>query len=293
MITLSNGHSLRYMTASGAMGYDGRGWPNEQALRWFGLLDISLFTHVMKTVTLPPRKGNFRWYKPWDTVRFLGHDFHDIGIVNAYGLTNPGFNWWIKNVGPRVNPSKVPLIASIFGEPDELIEMALALNDFDLVALELNASCPNTKDDTLVNSEKVIKSCVVTAESSRHPVLLKLSVVHDIEKIVPAVEDLVEAFDINSVPWRVIFPNRKSPLAKYGGGGVSGKIAQPFTWLFAERLKASTNVPVIAPSMWDYEDIGTMREKGFKAFSFGSVFLPYPWRPTLCVRRDLKENPLS
>ncbi|MBU2579076.1 hypothetical protein KKA09_03090 [Patescibacteria group bacterium] len=40
---------------------------------------------------------------------------------------------------------KIPLVASIFGEPEELAEMAGILNGFDLAGLEINASCPNTE----------------------------------------------------------------------------------------------------------------------------------------------------
>jgi len=162
MITLSNGFSFEYVTASGALGYDGNGWPWEWPLRWLGLIDPSFFLNVMKTVTLPPRKGNLRWWKPWDCIRLMPH-----GAVNAVGLTNPGPDWLAEKIGPKVNSKKIPLVG-------ELQEM--------------------------------------------------------------------------------------------------------------------TEIPVIALSIWDFGDIAKLRAKGFKAFSFGSVFLRYPWRPTLCVRREQKEK---
>lgn len=280
MITLSNGHSFEFMTASGAMGYDGKGWPWEQPMRWLGFLDVSLFTHVIKTLTLPPKKGNLKWYNPLGCIRPMRD-----GAVNAVGLTNPGPDWWFEKIGRKVDRLKIALVGSIFGEMASLKIMANIMNDCDLVGLEINASCPNTDDETIFNAEKVIRACEVVKEASRHPILLKLSVVHDFKKIVKATEGIVEAFSINSVPWKIIFPNKKSPLAKLGGGGVSGKIAQPFTWAFAEKIRCMTDVPVIAPSMWDFEDIAKMRCRGFKAFSFGSIFLCHPWRPTSFVRR--------
>jgi dihydroorotate dehydrogenase len=182
-------------------------------------------------------------------------------------------------------------VGSIFGEPVHLAMMAHMMDGFDLVGLEINASCPNTQDDSLLeNSQLLIDSCRAVKKVSRHPILLKLSVAHEFEKIAPAVEDVVEAFSVNSVPWRIIFPNRKSPLEKFGGGGVSGKIAQPLTWPFAERLQKITRVPVIAPSVWDFEDLSILRRMGFKAFSFGSVFLRYPWRPTPYVRKETQNR---
>lgn len=279
-------HSVEYITASGAMGYDGQGWPHEQPLRWCGLLDTSLFAHVAKSTTLLPREGNYKWYRPWDCMRPIFNGPKIVGFVNAFGLTNPGFKWWTKVVGPSIDSSKTQLIASIFGDPDELVTMAEALNDLDLVAVEINASCPNDQGNILHNVRRVIRSCELVENTSRHSIILKISVVHNIEIIVPEIEGMVDAFDINSVPWGIIFPGRKSPMAKHGGGGVSGKVAQQFTWPFAEKLQSITRTPVIAPSVWDYEDIGILRAKGFRAFSFGSVFLRYPWRPTLYARKD-------
>ena len=108
MITLSNGFSFEYVTASGALGYDGRGWPWEWPLRWLGLIDPSFFLNVMKTVTLPPRKGNLRWWKPWDCIRLMPH-----GAVNAVGLTNPGPDWLAEKIGPKVNSKKIPLVGEL------------------------------------------------------------------------------------------------------------------------------------------------------------------------------------
>jgi len=288
MIILDTGYCFEFTTASGAMGYDGRGWPHEQPLRWLGLLDTSLFTHEMKSITLPPRKGNFRIWKPWDCIRPLWRHGDIIGFVNAYGLSNPGFDWWMNNVGTKVDSEKVPLIGSFFGEPNELEFMARNSNNVDFVAITYNGSCPNSGDDVLSNTKKNIKSCEVMATNSRHPLIYKASIAHNVEEIIPEIEGMIAAIEINSVPWNRIFPNQKSPLAKYGGGGVSGKIAQQLTWALAEKIANLTDVPVIVPSIWDYEDIETMRNKGFKAFSFGSVFMRHPCRPTQFVKDDLQ-----
>ncbi len=281
MIRLSNGHTFEYMAASGALGFDGLGWPWERPLLWTGLLDPSVFTTVIKTLTFEPREGNLRWYNPLGCIRFLPG-----GTLNAVGLTNPGIDWWCREIGPTVNSAKRPLVGSILGEVWDLVRMAKMLNEFDLVGLEINASCPNTKEDILTNTSKVIESCEIVRKISRFPIILKLSVVHDVKAIVPKVEGIVEALAINSVPWSIAFPNRKSPLAHLGGGGVSGKIAQPFTWRLVDTLAKLTHLPVIGPSVWDYGDIETLRIIGASAIGFGSIFLRYPWRPTAYIRRD-------
>lgn len=97
MVTLSNGHSFEFMAASGALAFDGRGWPWEKPLRWIGLLKPDLFTIVVKSLTLKPRKGNLRLWKPFGCVRLIRK-----GTVNAVGLTNPGIDWWVREVYPGV-----------------------------------------------------------------------------------------------------------------------------------------------------------------------------------------------
>ena len=284
MIRLSNGHDFEYMTASGALGFDGKGWPWEQPWRWIGLLDPTLFTSVTKTLTLRPTEGNLRWYNPFRCLRLVRG-----GVVNAVGLSNPGIDWWCRKIGPSVNSTKIPLVASIFGEPEELAEMVRILNDFDLVGLEINASCPNTETCILQDTARVIASCEAIKTNSRLPLILKVSVTHDISQIVKEVENLVEAISINSVPWAVAFLKCRSPLEILGGGGVSGKVAQPFTWSLVKKLAELTTIPVIGPGVWDFDDLTKVRGLGAKAVSFGSVFMCYPWRPTLYVQKELKQ----
>ncbi|MFC1632824.1 hypothetical protein ACFL1U_01615 [Patescibacteria group bacterium] len=285
MIKLSNGHRLEYVAASGALAYDGCGWPWEKPLQWIGLLDPNLFTIVTRTITRKARKGNFRWLWPLGTIRFL-----DKGIVNSMGLTNPGLEWWRINVGAKIKSKGLSLIPSIWGDPGDLSAMAMILQDYDIVGLELNASCPNVGDDLAHNTNKIINNCERIKRVCKLPLILKLSVANDCLKIAPAVEGCVEAISINSVPWHVAFPEKESPLAYFGGGGVSGKVAQEYTWRLVEDLVNASDIPVIGPSIWDYEDIQQVRSLGAQAISFGSIFLRYPWRPTRIVHKDQKQQ---
>lgn len=285
MIKLSNEHRFNDRAASGALAYDGLGWLWEQPLRWLNLLDVTLFTAVIKSLTLLPRRGNLRWYNPHGCIRVWSEGAH-----NAVGLTNPGVEWWCDKVGPKIDSRKRPVMGSIFGEPDELKAMAEMMDPFDLVGQEVNASCPNSGDDTLVNTEKVVLGVKKVYGVTRHPIILKLSTVHDIGEIVPAVRGMVEAFAINSVIWKLVYPDKRSPLAHLGGGGVSGKVVQPFTWPFAQKLTELSDIPVCWPSVWDYEDVVELRRRGAAAIDFGSIFLRYPWRPTDYVTREAAEQ---
>lgn len=290
MITLSNGHRFEYMAASGALAFDGRGWPWEWPLRWLGFLDPKLFTIVAKTVTSKPRRGNLRWYNPFGCVRLLQG-----GAVNAVGLTNPGIDWWLVVAAPRAKRFGYAMVGSITSDDvDELVEMGRRMNDAALVALEFNASCPNSNSELMKNPDLVIEACERLKAVTKFPLLLKLSVTHDYKKIARVTEGIVEAISINSVPWSVAFPMQRSPLANLGGGGVSGKIAQVWTWKMLEDLAGATRTPIIASSVWEYHDIEKLRSLGAAVVSFGSVFLRYPWRPTAFVRRDSgKSLPLT
>ncbi|MBI4238808.1 MAG: hypothetical protein HY696_10415 [Deltaproteobacteria bacterium] len=286
MIPLRNGHVLEYVAASGALAFDGRGWPWEWPLRWLGLLDPRCFTIVTKSLTRRPRVGNLRWWQPWRCVRLLPH-----GTVNAIGLTNPGIEWWCRTIGPRVAKFPYRLIGSIYPEsPGECADMVAMLQPFGLVAIEVNLSCPNTSTHGSAAVPQAVEMLTAARSATPWPLIAKLSVTHDYCAIARASEGLIDAMAINSVPWSVSFPDRPSPLATLGGGGVSGQAAQLHTWPMVEKLAAASHTPVIGPSVWEYADIAQLRARGASAISFGSIFLRYPWRPTAFVRCDQRDR---
>ena len=98
MIRLSNGHVLDHVVASGSLAFDGKGWPWERPMVAAGLIRPELFTVVLKTLTRDPRRGNLRWHSPWSCVALVPG-----GAVNKVGLTNPGVDWWVRDVGPKLD----------------------------------------------------------------------------------------------------------------------------------------------------------------------------------------------
>lgn len=285
MITLSNGHAFKYMVASGALAFDGQGWPWERPLVWLGLIKPELFTVVIKSLTRHPRPGNLRWWKPWTCVRLIPG-----GSVNKVGLTNPGVEWWCREVGPKLNFRKFPTAGSIFGDERELVEMAGMLNRFDLVALEVNVSCPNT-GHAIEQAEMVVNSVKAVKRASRHPVIVKVSADQDYLAIARGLVGIAEAVSLNSVPWKTVFTNgEQTPLWKLekrvGGGGVSGKPAQKHNWAAVEALAKQGSLPVIGPSVMEFADLEKLRGLGAKAISFGVIHLRTPWKPTSIVRKE-------
>ena len=287
MITLSNGHTFRYMVASGALAFDGKGWLWERPLVWLGLIKPELFTVVIKSLTRNPHVGNLRWWKPWTCVRLIPG-----GSVNKVGLTNPGVEWWCREIGPKINFQKFPTAGSIFGDEKELVEMTEMLNRFDLVALEVNVSCPNT-GHAMEQAQMVIDSVKVVKRASRHPVIVKVSADQDYLTIVRGLVGIAEAVSLNSVPWRTVFTNgEQTPLWKLekqvggGGGGVSGKPAQKHNWQAVEALAKQGSLPVIGPSIMEFDDMEKLRRLGAKAIGFGAIHLRTPWKPTSFIKKE-------
>jgi len=304
MIKLSNGHQFEFVAASGSLAFDGRGWPWEWPLRWLGLLNPCLFTIVTKTIMPEPWKGNLQWHAPWRVVKFLsaqGNVINPIlllarpnllaGAVNAVGLTNSGLETFLERDCPVIERASYKVIISITREKGQSCKkMARRLNGIkNVVGIEYNASCPNTDPVLLQNADMVTQNCIEIREETDLPVLLKLSYAQPYLLIAKKLEGTVEAISINSVPWNIVYPDKKSPLTNLGGGGASGWIVQQFTWKMVEELSQETKIPVIGPSVWEYEDISRLKALGASAIHFGTIFF-HPWKPTGYVKKWMEEQ---
>ncbi len=287
MIRLSNGHVLDHVVSSGSLAFDGRGWPWQRPLMAARLIRPDLFTVVLKTLTHRPREGNLKLYRPWTCVRLVPG-----GSVNKVGLTNPGFDWWLREVGPRLDFARVKTAVSIFGDDDELADMAARLDRFPLAALEVNPSCPNT-GHALGNAAQVVEGVAAVKRVTRHPVIVKVSTSQDYVAIARGVAGLAEAISLNSVPWEQVFPDARSPLWRLerrvggGGGGVSGRPAQALNWRAVREIAADGALPVVAPGIMSFDDLDRVRALGARAVSYGAIHFRTPWLPTRIVQRDL------
>lgn len=301
MITFSNGRKIQYFVASGALAFDGKGWVWEWILVWLGLIKRELFGIVTKSLTLEPRKGNLRWWKPWDCVRLIAG-----GAVNKVGLTNPGFYWWWHKVAPKLDFKKYDIIVSLYGTEPEIVTMARDLNGFELAAIEINRSCPNDADNKQKAAAFIVSTCKAACEASRHPVIVKVAADQDCVTIAQELVGTVEAMSFNSLDYEKVFPGSKSPLHRLqkrvggSGGGVSGKPLQAFNWTVMERVhQAVPTMPLIASSIMEFEDLAKVRALGSSAESFGTIHLPdarwwkfwtwftNPCKPTKIVMKDM------
>jgi dihydroorotate dehydrogenase len=142
----------------------------------------------------------------------------------------------------------------------------------------VNDSCPNT-GHALENAKTVIANFKRVAKATRHPLIIKLSAAQDCLMIAGELAGVAQAVSLNSVPWEMVFPNKKSPMCGVGGnqsgGGVSGKRAQKINWSVVEALVSQGAVPVIAPGIMSYEDVRYVTDVlKAGAWSGGTIFLP-------------------
>jgi dihydroorotate dehydrogenase len=138
----------------------------------------------------------------------------------------------------------------------------------------------------------VIDSVKAVKVVSRHPIIVKVSADQDFIAIARGVKGFAEAISLNSVPWKKVFGEKRSPLWRLdkkfggGGGGVSGKPAQKENWEAVRKLVEDSSLPVICPSVMDSGDVTRALELNPGAISFGAIHILTPCRPTAIVERE-------
>ena len=198
---------------------------------------------VPKTVTLNAREGN----PPRRIVETPS------GMLNAIGIENPGADGFIRHKLPPLRKIGVPLIISILGHTDE--EFRILTEKFHqqkgVSALELNLSCPNLGQKTLVAQDpeatrRVVK--LVKAISSV-PVIAKLAPqVTDITVIARAAEDAGAdaASLINTFPAMAIDVNKRRSVLGNFTGGLSGPAIRPMAVHMVYQTAQRVKIPIIA-----------------------------------------------
>ncbi len=213
------------------------------AEKYYDLKEVKeLGAIVPKTVTLHEREGN----PPKRIIETAA------GMLNAIGIENPGADGFIANKLPALCKIGVPLIISILGHTDEeFIKLTEKFNAAEGVsALELNLSCPNLQQKTLVAQDPQATERVVKAVKniSRYPVIAKLSPnVTDISEIAVAAEsggaDAVSLIN-TLVGLAIDVRKRKSILGNFTGG-LSGPAIKPVALHMVYSVYKRVKIPII------------------------------------------------
>ena len=157
------------------------------------------------------------------------------GMINSVGLQGPGVGEWLTEDLPPLVATGATVVASIWGSTVADFEAAAAaLGDApaEVVAVEVNVSCPNVEDRSrmFAHSATATAEAVAATAGCGRPRWAKLSPnVADIDVIASAAVDAgAEAVVlVNTLLGMVIDTETRRPVLGAARGGVSGAAIHP------------------------------------------------------------------
>ena len=224
------------MLASGTAGH---------GIEFSSFVDLSeLGAIVVKSLSVYPWEGN-----PAPRV----HET-PAGMINSVGLQGPGLREWAETEMPNLIDLGATIVLSIWGRSiEEYQEAAKFCRDLprEVVAVEVNVSCPNVEDRGRIfaHSATMTRSVLAATESVNRPRWAKLSPnTTDLVEIAhAAIEGGADALTlVNTLLGMVIDIETGRPLLGAGGGGLSGPAIRPVAVcsVFDVR-KALPDIPII------------------------------------------------
>ncbi len=205
------------MTASGTAGH------GAELSAYFALSELGAV--VVKSLAAFPWAGN-----PAPRV----HET-TAGMLNSVGLQGPGVGAWLADELPTLLGCGARVVASIWGRTvEEYAEAAamLAQAPPEVVAVEVNVSCPNLEDGRrmFAHSAAATESALAATGACGRPRWAKLSPnVADLAEIAGAARrGGAEAVTlVNTVMGMAIDPLTRAPRLAGNGGGLSGTAIHP------------------------------------------------------------------
>ena len=200
------------MTASGTAGH---------GVELADYVDLaSLGAVVVKSLSADPWAGN-----PAPRVHQT-----PAGMINSVGLQGPGIAVWAADDLPALIGSGARVVVSIWGRSIDDYRRAAelcALLPPEVVAVEVNVSCPNVEDrhQMFAHDPASTRAVVEATSEAGRPRWAKLSPnVTDIVSIAAAAQEAgAEAVTLtNTLMGMVINTESRRPLLGGGGGGLSG-----------------------------------------------------------------------
>ncbi len=175
------------------------------------------------------------------------------GIINAVGLPTPGYKD-MDSEWERLLKRDFPIIASIYGASvEEFVEVGKFVSSKNPDFIEINISCPNTKNEGMVFG--------VSADSSKEVVRAVKKVIGDIPliaKLTPQAANIGEIAKscesagadaicaINTLgPGMIIDIESGKPVLEFKKGGVSGPAIKPIAVRCVYDIYENIKIPII------------------------------------------------
>ena len=238
----------------------------------------TLDAFVTKTVTPEPREGN----RPTRIAET------DHGMLNSIGLQNPGLHAFSSHVLPRLKELGIPIWVSVGGFSAEDYALCTeALNGRDeVVAVELNLSCPNV-DEAHESAAEIVAAC---RAGTALPIYAKLSPqLPDIAETARAVEAAgADGLSlVNTLRGLALDERTLRPRLGRGSGGYSGPALKPVALAAVYACRAATSLPIVGMGgVWTGRDALELIAAGATSVALGTVLFADPLAPVR-VRREL------
>ena len=264
------------MAASGCYGY------GFEYAHWVDPRDWGAI--VLQGTTLEPRQGN-----PPPRLAETPS-----GMLNAVGLQNPGLDYFLREVRPRLSELGCPVIANIAGESvEQYRELAAVLDGVsEIGAVEINISCPNVRSGGIsFGRDPAVVERLVSAvrQVYRGPLITKLSLeTGDLIAVGRAAEragtDVLSL--INTLKGMVIDPDRRRPVLGNITGGLSGPAIRPVAVRAVWEMAGAVSVPLIGMGgIATLDDALQFILAGASAVAIGTANFINPY-----VAREIKEG---
>lgn len=299
----------RVWGASGVQGFFGEGYWFHKWLRPFGLsFEDAVF--VAKTSTLEPRQGNMELTSSFTPAQmFPDCVWMNIprGIaLNAVGLSGPGLQALL-DTGlwqAMLEPFSLSVMAVGVSRAERMVEyqeIADVLREHlphfkSRFCLQVNIVCPNTGHDL----EEIMREAMETMNILAGigvPLMPKLNFLarfewaEDLSKHKACgglcISNTIRFQEMPGDIRRKYFGKKESPLAKYSGGGLSGKPLLPYVidWVRHVKLLTNIKVPIIAGGgILNFRDAARLVEAGADGIFIGSMAMLRPWRVQDTIR---------
>jgi dihydroorotate dehydrogenase (NAD+) catalytic subunit len=217
-------------------------------------------------------------------------------MLNAVGLAGPGVAAWCATYLPALEATGATVVGSIWGRTtEEYAEAAEAMRGAGVVALEVNASCPNleSRSSIFAHSAEATARIVRASLVASVPLWVKLSPnTPDLVSIAgAALEAGADALVlVNTVLGLAIDIERRRPALGNGGGGVSGPGILPVALraVFECREAYPECVIVGVGGVSSGEDAVAMLMAGANAVEVGTATYANPRAPWI-VQRELEK----
>ena len=242
---------------------------------------VALDAFVTKTVTPEPRAGN-------PPVRIAETDH---GMLNSIGLQNPGIDGFLESTLPRLAELGVPIWASVGGAcAEEYAQLCARLDRrHEVVAIELNLSCPNVASPEGDAAEIV---AAARAETDR-PLYAKLSAaVSDLGAVARAAQEAgADGLSlVNTVRGLAVDERTLRPRLGPEIGGYSGPALKPIALAAVFTCFRATGLPIVGMGgVTTGQDALEFLAAGAAAVALGTVLFADPDAPRR-VRRELDEE---